>query len=249
MKVLWLGNSSDQRGRIADADMRANVVARELEAAAGEPVELVVRPIWPDENLPGLVERWMDEVEPDLVMLRTVSFWFNYESVPLRIERLLGPVGKPVKDAGLGLAKTSWLGERALYHWLRRWAQRTIGGDTYFTPDEVIQRQSAVIRAIVRREGVALVANLPKGRADYYPSARIKRRAEVRRRKVHGALARLCDELHVPYHGSEHASYLTETPTTVGDRLHGDAAEHRRRADDDLPHMLEAWRQLRGEGP
>ena len=234
MKILWLGNSSDQRGRIADAHMRSNLLAKGFEQATGEPVEVVVKSIWPNEQLLPLVERWMDEEQPDIVMLRTVSFWFNYESVPLRLERLLGPLGKPVKDAGLGMAKSSWLGERAFFHWLRRWSQRTIGGDTYFTPDEVIERQSAVIRAIVRREGVALVAYLPKARADYYPSARIKRRAEARRRKVHDALARLCDELHVPYHGSSHALYLTETPTTVGDRLHGDAAEHGRRAHEDL---------------
>jgi hypothetical protein len=226
--------------------MRSNLIARQMEEATGEPVDIVVKAIWPNERLLDLVEQWMEEEQPDIVMLRTVSFWFNYESVPLRVERLLGPIGRPVKDAGLGLAKSSWLGERAVFHWLRQWAQRTIGGDTYFTPEQVIERQSAVVRAIVRREGVGLVAYLPKARSDYYPSAKIKRRAEERRRKVHDALARLCEELHVPYHGSGHALYLTETPTTVGDRLHGDASEHRRRAHEDLPYLLGAWEKLRG---
>jgi hypothetical protein len=246
MKVLWLGNSTDQRGRIADTDMRSNVVAHELEAATGEPVEMVVRSIWPNERLVGLVERWMDEEAPDIVMLRTVAFWFNYESVPLRVDRLLGPLGKPLKNAGMGMAKSSWIGERAIFHWLRRWTLRLIGGDTYFTPDEVIERQSAAIRAIVRREGVGLVAYLPKARTDYYPSAKAKARAEARRRKVHDALAQLCEELHVPYLGSVQPRYLTEKATTVGDRLHPDAEEHRRRASEELPYVLEAWRQVQG---
>jgi len=247
MKILWFGNSSDQRGRVEDGVMTHNVLARELEAATGELVEIVVRPIWPNGRMVSYIERCLDEVQPDIVMLRANTFWFGYESIPLRLNRWFGPAAKPLRKMGLGGASSSWLGERAVFHWTRDALHGLIGGDTYFTPEVLIERQTAAIRAVVRREGVAAVIHGPSGRKPLHRSRKANERIEVKRKKVHAALKELCEESHLPYISSEEARYLQgEAWSSLGDRLHGDAASLRRRADEDFEPLMEAWRQVRG---
>jgi hypothetical protein len=152
MKVLFLGNSNELYGDIPESERRTSRAARALEEAFGEPVETVVRTIWPTEKLPGTIDKWMRESGPDIVYLNVVAFWFNFQSVPLKVERMLGPLGRPVKDAGIKASQVPWLGHTALFHWLREICQRVIGGATFFEPDEVTEVISDCVRTIVRHE-------------------------------------------------------------------------------------------------
>jgi hypothetical protein len=122
-----------------------------------------VRSIWPTAELPSLIESWMVKHHPDLVFMKVVSYWFCYESVPLKVERKLGRLGKPVADAGVKAADTGWLASNPLFHAGRRLAQRTIGAVSPFEPQEVLERMSAFIRQVLRSENTALLVKGPGG--------------------------------------------------------------------------------------
>ena len=134
------------KGRPLAPALAAEALGQEL----GTPVDVVARAIWPSPKLPSLVERWMDEEEPDLVLMRSRPYAFLYESVPLRIERALGPVGKPVARAGLKAADSPLLAHNAAFHALRTLGLRTIGGVTTYTPQEVVAVLEACVRVIIR---------------------------------------------------------------------------------------------------
>ena len=103
MKLLFLGNSNDIP-RHKGNPTRASAVATALEAATGQPVELVIKPIWPDELLPGRIERWMRDEHPDLVFFSVPGFWFLYESVPVRLKRRWGAPGRWLARLGFAAA-------------------------------------------------------------------------------------------------------------------------------------------------
>ena len=243
MKVLLLGNSSEFYGEIAESDRRASKAARALEEAFGEPVEMIVRRIWPTPVLPEKLEGWLAEMEPDIVFLNVIAYWFNYQSVPLKFERVLGRLGRPVRAAGIKAAQTPWIGHTRVFHWTRRRLQKAIGGETFFTPEQVIDVVSACIRVVVRREHCALVVKGPRSSGDY---ALQRGWAEERRLKVHRALASLCEDLHVDYVGAEVPRYLTEPDIErLGDRLHRGTAGHARSADEIAGILEAAWNRQR----
>ncbi|MBK9611492.1 hypothetical protein [Candidatus Amarobacter glycogenicus] len=101
MKLLRLGNSDDIDPSVPDDQKNWYVAGKVLEEAIGEPVETVVKAIWPGEELPRKVSEWIDEYRPDMVFLKVTWVWYGYESVPRRIERIFGRVGKPVARAGV----------------------------------------------------------------------------------------------------------------------------------------------------
>lgn len=94
IRILRLGNSDDTSPGIPDDQRAYALAAQVLEDAAGQPVETVVRTIWPDPELPGLIDEWLDRYKPDLVFLKVTWYWYGYESVPLRLERRLRWIGK-----------------------------------------------------------------------------------------------------------------------------------------------------------
>jgi hypothetical protein len=248
MRILLLGSSNDRGGRFEGGQLRHEIVRDRLAAEFGEPVEVVVKPIWPNEALPGLLGRWLDQHAPDLVYLNVVSFWFTFESVPLRVERLLGRFGRPIARAGLRAAESPWLAHNPAFRALRRFAQRTIGGDTYFTAEQVVDRIGQCIHLVLQREEVVLAVKGPHGRVDYAVSTGRGRRIERRRLQVHGALATLCKQLHVYYAGSDSPVWKTRDfrRTAAGDRLHENAEGHVATADSMHRVICEAWLGARG---
>jgi hypothetical protein len=157
MKVLFLGNSSEVYGDISEDDRRASMVSDALEAELGEPVDVQVRTIWPSSRLPAAIDKWMTEFQPDIVYLNVIAFWFNYESVPLKFERMFGRAGKPFKSAGIKAAQIPWLGHTRVFHWSRARIQSAIGGATFFEPGEVVKVISDCVRVVVRHEESLLV--------------------------------------------------------------------------------------------
>jgi hypothetical protein len=242
VKVFFLGNSNELYGDVEADGRRASRVAEALELAFGEPVEMLVRPIWPTAALPKTIAKWIDESEPDIIYLNVVAFWFNYRSVPLKFERMFGKAGEPFKRAGIKASQVSWLGHTAAFHWFRERTLRLIGGATFFEPDHVAAVMEASIRTIVRKESAVLVVKGPRSRSDYSASARSPAWAEERRSHVHRALSRLCEELHVDYVGVERPRYLTDPETDLlGDRLHTGSDGHARSADEISGMLKAAW--------
>lgn len=239
MRVLFLGNSSEVYGEVADAERRTSKAARALEDAFGEPVEMNVRRIWPTPQLPERLESWLNEGQPDIVYLNVIAYWFNYQSVPLKFERMFGRLGRPVRAAGIKASQTTWLGHTRAFHWTRERLQKAIGGATFFTPQQVTSVVSECVRTVVRHEDCVLVVKGPRSSADYNVK---KAWAEERRLNVHAALSSLCRELHVEYVGVDKPRYLTEPEgDLLGDRLHSGVGGHARSGDEIAGILKGAW--------
>ncbi|MBK6318175.1 MAG: hypothetical protein IPF51_05255 [Dehalococcoidia bacterium] len=236
MRVLLLGSSNDTGSWVRQTEKKHVLAGERLEAELGEPVEWVVKGVWPTPELPGLVERWVEESQPDLVYVNTGSYWFLYRSVPLRVERLLGRVGgERLGDAGARVAKSKRWAYNAPFRFTRRVLQATIGGDTNFTTQQVIDRMSDCVRIAARAEGAVVVVKGPHGKARLSARKRAFERDERERLKLHKALEDLCAELHVTYDGVGEGGVRNQPAflggTTVGDGLHANEVRHVHEAD------------------
>ena len=243
MKVLLLGNSQDTGEWFDGGKKRHEIVAERLEQEFGQPVEFVLRSFWPTDRMPELVERWVTEASPDMVYVNVTAFPFAYESLPLRAKRIFGRLGPAVGDAGMRLADSKRWSHNFAFRKMRRFGQATFGGDTHFTPEEVVERTARSVRAALRHEGVFLVVEGPLGRGEPELTRRERNRKEARRQIVHRALKALCAELSVMYLGSDDplpAERQHVQGQTVGDGTHGNAAWHSRLADDMFENMREA---------
>jgi hypothetical protein len=249
VKILRLGNSDDLNPAVPVEDQGWYYSQSLISAAIGEPVETVVRPIWPGLELPGLVDEWLDRYEPDLVFLKVTWYWYAYESVPRRIERIFGRAGKPVANAGLAAAKKPALARNAGFKAGRRLAHRLIGGDTPFSPKQVITVMEETIRRVTAREDIALLVKGTgdgRGPEDGIPGSHA--RYTKRRIEVEGTLQRFCESVHVPYIGTGRIpSVAGRMDLEKTDGLHRKAASHNRMGLWEGEAMLKAWLDFRGE--
>lgn len=247
MRILRLANSNDFVNYVSDEQRTYRYVEQALEALTGEKVETVRKPFQPADDLPDIVERWVTEFQPDIVFLMVNSYWFNHESVPLKLKRRFGRVGQVVGDAGLHAADRSWFAERWWFHKARYLLQATIGGETPYTPEYVLENMEAVIRRVLRYEHVHLVVrsssggrerpDLPKG---------VRERREVRRKFVAERIERLCEQLNVAnMSGKTRRKYNKEQ--RAGDRVHSNEAGHAETGRREAEFMVAFWRSLHPE--
>ncbi|MGI8925430.1 MAG: hypothetical protein ACR2HN_02140 [Tepidiformaceae bacterium] len=247
MKVLRLGNSNDFAGGLRKDERASGIAERMLAEASGEPVETNVRTIWPTPDLPDLLERWLDRYEPDLVFLSYSSYWFAYQSVPLKIERTFPFIGRHLRSASNQATARPWLARSRPYHLVRQFSLRTIGGATYFTTTEVIERMEACIRRVLAREHVALVVRGTFGGQERYRDlpARLQALHHERRLEVHHALKALCSDLHVVYVSREVRQNEAEVEAILGaDAFHWNAQGHQIRGEVEGAAMVQAWQAL-----
>jgi hypothetical protein len=252
MRILRLSTSDDILPTVAESERGYRLIEAALGAESHQPVETIVRNIWPTEDLPELIERWLDAAQPEIVTFKVSSFWFSYESVPLRLQRgSLGLPGKLLAQVGDTAGKASWLADTAAFHALRSAARRTVGGAIYFTPDEVIERVTACVRRILQRENVVALVRGPLVAESGGASLRAQRRLEARRRYVDRALAERCAGMHVHYTGCRAAPPISELlPYRGPDRMHLNALGHERVGREEAAAVLTAWRiALGASGP
>lgn len=246
VRVLILGNSNDTGSFVPEEAKRHTKLRDMLAAEFGEPVEVAVRNVWPNERMVDYVVRAVDDLEPDLVYVNITTYPFAYESTPLRVKRIFGKVGgERLGDAGLRMADSRKWSHNALFRGVRRFAQATIGGDTHFTPETVAERYERLVRALLQREGMLVVVKGPRGKTKS-ATPRANARAERRRQVVHTRLRDLCRQLHLTYVGSERAYHVVNpTPkgTRVGDGMHSNAAGHDLSAAEQFTVLRDAWRQ------
>ncbi len=248
MRILRLGSSNDRQDDVPAEFLSFKVVESALAAASSEPVDTVLRGIWPSAELPGLIDGWMERYQPDLVYFRVNPFWYSYESTPLRLRRKLGPVGGAVSRVGLRAGQSPRLARRRLFRIGRDLALRTIGGDAHFTPDQVLETAEACVSRILRHEGVGLVVVGMLGRRLVINDSETgERRRQARRLDVHQRLQELCAARHVRYLGWVEA----EAPDTAGpdfaaDRLHRNTQGQQAIGAIEAEAMLAAWRESAG---
>ena len=205
MKILGLVSSDSHggKGNIPKEDLYPAAMQKPLAKALGEPVEVTARALWPNPGVERVVRRWMEEVQPDLVLFSVSSFWFLYESTPVRIERKLGGPGRVISQQSQKVAATPWLAHNRVFQWGRKQTQRTLGGSAWFEPDEVISRSTDIIREVISHEGSYLVVSGPGGGERWAQTEEQRLRSEARRETVDRALVSLCAKHHIEYWGQE----------------------------------------------
>lgn len=242
MKILRLTNSSDVHPGVLPEERSPAVAERMVSEAIGGPVETVVKGLWPTPAFPEVLERWIGELEPDVVFIRLSSFWVAYESVPLRVQRLPA-VGRPMARTGLRLGDRPWLINRGAFKAARTLVARTVGGETHFTPEQVGRTLDDSFRRIVAHESIVPVV---RGTNLLLNSAGTKAGLQRSMHRV-AALNReaeaACARYRVRFFSEPAARGLSKT--RLDDDLHDSAEAHLRLGRDDGAAILEA---LAGRG-
>lgn len=213
-------------------------------------METVLRSIWPSEKLPGLIDGWIDELRPDLVYFRVNPFWYSYESVPLRLNRKLGRVGGAVSRAGIRAGTYPGLAASPVFRFGRDVALRAIGGDPWFTPDQVLATTEECMGHILRHEGVGLlVAGMLGRRLVLHDGAAGERRRQEKRLYIHARLQELCAARHIGYLGWVEAEAPDVTgPDFAADQLHRNTLGQELVGGREAEAMIEVWRATAGAG-
>jgi len=244
--ILRLTNSDDFNERVPEGERAQAVAERVFAAETGVAATTVSKVMWPTPAFPTHLDRWLDESKPDLVMLRIAAYWVTFRSVPLRLKRRTGRVGKALSDIGTASARVRWLAETPPYHGIRRALLRTIGGDANFTVDEVVSVVEASARRVLAREGTVLVVRGPQNALSADMSPRALAWAEARRLQLHRRTRELCERLHVEYIGRDEPYSKGDDPAVFfGDLVHATVMTHRSRGEEEGLAMAAAWKRER----
>src|SRR6188768_723166 len=111
MRVLRIGTSNDSVGGLSEQQRGWWIASDILAQSTGPPVETVLKRAWPTDSLPGIVDGWLEELQPEIVYMQVSNFWYGHPSVPLWFERRFGRAGKKLTDAGLAVGKKPWMSD------------------------------------------------------------------------------------------------------------------------------------------
>ena len=250
MKLLWLGTSQDVDGYVPEERRAPGLVGKRLGEIMNTDVEVDVRYIWPTKRLPSLLESWMEQSQPDMVLIVVSAYWCCYESVPLKVQRKFGKAGGRTAKAGLKVADTGWLSSNRLFYAAKRLALLTIGGATNFEPEKVLTRMKECISIVRRNEDTVLLIHGLHALDAHYTLAGRRPWAEARRQFVDRGLSDFCRDLPVSYDGIEtEPDFYSDLSLRYGDRLHYTPAGQAAVVGDYVPRFLEAWKQRHPELP
>ncbi len=233
MRVLYLGTSDDRGPAIEGTAATPEIVETMLSTSLATSVELIVKEAWPNENLPAVLERWVAEVDPDLIVICVNGYWFSYTSVPQKLRRVFVRAGSGVANTGLRLADVPWFAHNVLFRTARRLVTAAVGGDTFFSGREVVERIEECVKTSIRREGTIVAVRGAEGQSPYAETARSRDGKELRRTAVNNALAEMCRKHHIKFVARQepvwrsHAGELEFT----GDGIHKGASTLRMRAE------------------
>lgn len=252
MIVLRLTNSDDLNESVPAAERVGAIAGNRMSEEIGEPVETVTRVIWATYDLPDRIDKWLDQYKPEFVFMKVNWYWYGYESVPLRIERLLGPrFGKPLARLGVRAAESPTVGTKRPFMIARRYAHRVIGGDSPFTTEHVIAVMEATIRRIIAHEQVVLLVK-GTGRRDGHDDPGTWYYAPALRKKiayVEDALREKCAAMHVAWTDIAAQGRLNPADKDMarGDGIHVGRIGQRAMGEKEGLSMAEAWRAVRTE--
>jgi hypothetical protein len=199
VRILRLTNSNDQLTDIPEGERGAAIAERVAAELTGQQIETVARTAWPGSELPNIVERWLVTYQPDVVFIRIPAYWICYESVPLRIQRRLGRLGTWPGRIGRKVGGNPTFASSRIAKAGRKLLLRTIGGDTYFTPQQVNDRIEAVLRTVIKNESIVAAVRGPGHSINSPGTARGLARAVRRSEELDRLLAATCARLHVAY--------------------------------------------------
>lgn len=70
MRILRLSTSDDLRPELPESGRIHRLVEQAFAAETGEPVETLIRVIWPTPGLADVIDRWLESYDPDVVFFR-----------------------------------------------------------------------------------------------------------------------------------------------------------------------------------
>ena len=218
VRILRLGSSDDINPDVPEAERAITICERDFALAIGEPVETIFRRFVPTQNVPDLVDSFMQRYEPDCVFMVLGSYWCCYETAAYRAQqawpRPLKPLAKRVEGWGYKTASKNSLLLRAG----RAASRRAVGVATRFEPPQVLEVVEACIRRILRYEDVTLVVRAPFTRFRVPESSR--QRMEERRLMIDLPMQDLCRRLHVEYIPRDPTRPWSDDPVLLADGIH-----------------------------
>jgi hypothetical protein len=221
VKILRLALSHDLRTDIPQEERQYVHAERVLQEATGSDWETVLKPIWPTERLPALVERWASEEQPDLVLLCLAGYWATFASVALRLERNVPIVGGQLARLARRTAETRMAAESRFTEVVRDLATRVAGVEYNFDPEELVALFEGILRRLLQDERLTIAVRGP-GLTPQKTSRRLQRERAGRYQTWEGGIRAVCERLHVVY---LQADPLLEDLRS-GVRLPGDPAHY-----------------------
>jgi len=242
MRVVRVGTSNDYAGVVPQEQRGWHIASQMLSEAAGEPVETILKRAWPTAELASHIVRWLDEYDPDLVLLQVSNFWYGHESAPLWFERRLGRPGKYLADTGLRLGKKPWLADNRLGVAASRALVRVLPSATHFTVAQVVEAMESAIQRVVAREGPVLVV---RGHDHWEKLPMSSRRANnrniARNRAMSAAMRDLCARYRVPYAERPPVSRAEMRTMLAAAQFHNSVEGERISGEVDGRMMVAAW--------
>ncbi len=245
---MLVNSSFLPRKGIKESELPQNRQEEVRESGIGE-LERIVKIAWPTPKLPGLVESWIEESQPDAVVFMINEFWFNYRSVPELVSRKFGPLGKPISRVGSWAGRNPRLAYSRAFQRARQFTEEKVGADAHFEPDEVIAVSLDVLRRIMRAEGPVPLVMGPMGGSDGQMPPRLRAETEQRRVRVHHALKQFCEAHHIEYWGLD-SQVAKARPTGVSklaDGIHLDSAGMRTSLDYWAPLVVNFLKKVKDD--
>jgi hypothetical protein len=247
VKVLRIATSNDSHHALPLEERGWYIAGQMLSDAAGEPVETIVRSCWPTETFPPLLERWLNELDPDIVLIQVNNFWYAHDSIPLWFERKFGRAGKKLTDVGLKAGKQKWFAESRPYIAAHRTFLRVMPAATHFTIEQVASCMEEAIRRVIAHEGPVL---LVRGNDDWAKHPLTGRRHNnlnrSRNREMTRRMAEICERYRVPYYQRPTIGEAELREMLGSAQFHASPEGERVSGELDGAAMIKAWRAARG---
>ncbi|MEO6043642.1 MAG: SGNH/GDSL hydrolase family protein [Tepidiformaceae bacterium] len=239
MRVLRLTTSNDTYPAVAEELRAPAVCARLIGELTGESAESMHRNIWPSDVLPDLVSKWMDDFQPDVVLVRPSAFWTTHEMIWIGVDRHLGAPGRALAKLMKGTSEQGAVGGSRAFEFARGLVVRAYPGQTHMTPEEATERIAPMLRQIVAKESAIVVVRgpAPVNNAARNPAGltRGERRLEAHDR----LMAALCRERRIPYSSALQA--LNHPHLLMPDQVHSTEKGHRIAGEFEGKMIAEAW--------
>ncbi len=242
MRILRIGTSNDDQTPVPEAQRGWKIAEQMLAEATGEPVETVLRRGWPNSKFGDRLEAWMEELQPDFVVIQVNNYWYGHESIPLWLHRRLGRVGDSVGSVGAKVGRWSWVADNRVAQLVNRRAPDVLPYATHFSVAEVASGMESALRRVLTHEGVLL---LVRGNEDWHiptASARFNRRNRARNAAMSAAMREVCERLRVPY--AQRPSNPEEVRTVNNAGFHSAPEEQQNAGAFDGESMIAAWRSV-----
>ena len=246
LKVLRLGSSLDFRGDLPTGTRAWEVAERSLAAATGLTVQTLVKPAWPSIELEAILQRWLKDLQPDLVLICISSMWVETETLSGRISRF-GKPGRKVAEASRKASLRPVVARSLWYRTVRKALLLTLGGRPSFTPAQIAEFVEGWIRTIRQSESVGIAVVGTPFSPDTLATARAQRRASARKDELRARLAGVCERFAVHHELPPHGPDAFSPELRLADRVHFNEQAHARMGEIDGRAMVAVWRQLGGE--